>query len=186
MTKGRAQGDDAFASGDDFAVYGTKDKTTPAPVTVFDGVVVSYDGSAWDYSNHVFWDASYDKYTFYAVSPSTAVTNATINAQTGAIELASITFGGANNDVLIADKTEVAKGDGASSTYFNSYGAVHLYFNHAASLVDINVKKSTSLHSSTVNIQSISLDNMKNAGVQRTTGTHRPASYLESCLYYHQ
>ena len=166
LTKARTQGSSTFVNEDDFAVYGYKEASS-TKTTVFDGVVVSYDGTNWDYTPHVYWDATSDSYTFYGVSPASAKTGATINAQTGAISLASITFAGNNNDVLIADKTVVVKDDGSATalTYFNSYGAVNLYFNHAASLVDIRVKTSQSLHGITVNLQSISLDNMKNAGV---------------------
>jgi len=169
MTKARTQGSSTFVSGDDFAVYGYKEASS-TKTTVFDGVAVTYNGTNWDYDNHVYWDASSDSYTFYGVSPASAKTGATITAQTGAISLASITFEGDNGDVLIADKTVVLKDDGDATpetalTYFNSYGAVHIYFNHAASLVDIKVKKSPNLNGIDVKLQSISLDNMKDAGV---------------------
>lgn len=167
LTKARAQGSSTFDDGGDFAVYGYKEASS-TKTTVFDGVEVSTsDGTNWDYTPHVYWDATSDSYTFYGVSPYSAKTGATIDAQTGAISLASITFDGNNGDVLIADKTVVVKDDGSATalTYFNSYGPVHLYFNHAASLVDIRVKTSQSLHGITVNLQSISLDNMKNAGL---------------------
>ena len=158
LTKVRTQGSSAFAAGDDFAVYGFKDKSTPAPVTEFDDVVVSTtDGSVWTYSPKKIWDTSYDSYTFYAISPAAIGTDpdATVDPQTGEIESDDITFAGNDNDILVADKVTVAKTDGAE--FFNGYGKVALVFNHITSKVDIVVKKSTNLDGLSVRIDEISL-----------------------------
>lgn len=169
----KATVDNTFADGDDFAVYGNKDKTTPNPAVVFNGDVVSASGSpiTWDYSNHRFWDTSYDSYTFYAVSPAAAMTGATTTntATTGAFATDDLDFAGNDNDILVADKTIVLKDDGegpaeTALTYFNSYGTVHMVFNHAASLVDVHVKKSPALDDATVTISAFSLDNIKQTG----------------------
>ena len=70
LSRARTQGSSTFASGDDFAVYGSKTVTSPSSTTtVFDDVTVSYNGTAWSYSPARFWDPSTDSYTFYAVSP---------------------------------------------------------------------------------------------------------------------
>ena len=56
----RVQGTNTFLAGDTFAVYGYKDKTSSAPVTIFDDVVVTASGDpiSWDYTNHKFWDTN--------------------------------------------------------------------------------------------------------------------------------
>ena len=151
LTKARTQGTNTFVSGDDFAVYGFNNKTT-----VFDDVVVSYDGTNWTYSPARFWDPSTTQYTFFAVSPAAIGTAATVTPTTGEIASASITFGGADNDILVADKKEVVKAD---------YGqTVDLQFNHIASLVDLKVKKHADLGDATVAITSIALSNIDNTG----------------------
>lgn len=169
----------AFASGDDFAVYGYKDKTTPAPATVFDDDVVSTtDGSAWTYSPARFWDTTYDSYTFFAVSPAAIGTGGDVDPQTGEITSASITFAGNDNDILVADKKTVEKG---SSPYFNNYATVPLVFNHVASLVDFKVKKASSLSNATVTLSAFELSDIDNAGVLSVsdayTSTHPVASW---------
>ena len=156
LTKARTQGSSTFVSGDDFAVYGFTTKTGDVKTTVFDDVVVSYDGTDWTYSPARFWDPSTLQYTFYAVSPAAIGTAATVTPQTGEVASASITFGGADNDILVADKKEVLKAN---------YGAtVDLQFNHIASLVDLKVKKHTDLGNATVAITSIGLSNIDNTG----------------------
>ena len=160
----RVQGTSTFLAGDTFAVYGSKTRASgdPTVVTVFDDDVVEKGASAWDYTNHRFWDSDYEHYIFYGVSPSAIGTAATVNAQTGAITTAGITFAGDDNDILIAEKKTVDKG---SDPYFNNYGTVNMVFNHAASLVDIKVKKAPSLASATVTVSALALENIQNAGV---------------------
>lgn len=165
LTKAREQGSSEFVATDDFAVYGTKDRASGAPtqVTVFDATVVTASGTGtltWDYDPHRYWDSSYDSYTFYAVSPAGC---ATVTATTGAVSASGLNFAGDDNDILVADKTVVEKGTGVSSTWFNSYGSVNLVFNHAAALVDVKVKKASTL-TDAVGISSISLDNIKKTG----------------------
>lgn len=167
----RVQGTSNFLAGDTFAVYGVKTDTDPEPdvtTVVFNGDVVTASGSGtltWDYDNHRFWDSSAESYTFYAVSPSTLKSNAgfSMNAETGVLSTGSLSFSGASNDILVANKNVVSKGAGASSTYFDSYNDVNMVFNHAAALVDIYVKKASTL-TSAVGISAISLNNIYKAG----------------------
>ena len=167
----RVQGTSTFLAGDTFAVYGVKTDTDPDPdvaTVVFNGDVVTASGSGtltWDYENHRFWDSSAESYTFYAVSPSTLKSNAgfSMNAETGVLSTGSLSFSGASNDILVANKNVVSKGTGASSTYFDSYNDVNMVFNHAAALVDIYVKKASTL-TSAVGISAISLNNIYKAG----------------------
>ena len=180
FTKARTQGSSAFASGDNFAVYGYKDMSDDSdPQTVFDDVVVSTaNGTTWTYTTSRFWDSNYDKYIFYAVSPAPVGTNGTVNPQTGAITSATITFAGNDNDILVADKKQVDKG---SAPYFNNYATVPLVFNHVASLVDIKVKKAPGLHDATVTVSALSLGNIENSGALSVssayTSTHPVVSW---------
>lgn len=161
----------------DFAVYGYKDKTTPAPVTVFnDDVVSTTDGSAWTYTPVRYWDGAYDKYVFFAISPATVGTEADdtngstdVNPQTGAFVTRDITFAGNDNDILVADKKEVAKG---SAPYFDNYATVPLVFNHVASLVDFKVKKTTSLNTVDVKVSAFTLSNIDNKGKLTVTNAY--------------
>lgn len=163
LTKVRTQGTNIFTNGDDFAVYGSKSKGSTS-VIVFDDVVVSTkDGSTWAYTNPKYWDFGYEKYTFFAVSPASVGTEGTVSAVTGEITSSSITFNGNDNDILVADKKEVERGDN-SATYFNSYGTVPMVFNHIASLVDIKVKKDPTWHDATVSVTAFELSNIKNTG----------------------
>lgn len=164
----------------DFAVYGYKDKTSPDPATVFDDVVVSTtDGTNWTYNTPRFWDTTYDKYIFFAVSPASIGTAGTVDPQTGEITSQSITFAGNDNDILVADKKQVDKGDAAP--YYNNYGTVPLVFNHVASLVDIKIKKAPSLHDATVTVSAFQLSDIENAGVLSVsdayTSNHPVASW---------
>lgn len=170
-TDPRVQGSNTFRQGDSFAVYGYKSASDDSgKSTVFDDdvVVATAEGgdpvaaTTWDYDNHRFWDANYEKYTFFGVSPSSFGTGGTVDAKTGSIST-DVTFAGNNSDVLIANKTEVAKG--TTAPYFNNYGTVNLVFNHAASLVDIFVKKSPALADPTaVSVTAFQLENIKSKG----------------------
>lgn len=187
LTKARAQGSSTFASGDDFAVYGYKDKSDDSDAnTVFDDVVVSTtDGTTWDYTPTAparYWDVNYDKYIFYAISPAAVGTGGTVDPQTGEIS-ASVTFSGSNNDILVADKKTVLKTD-TPVNFGNgtaAYGAVNMVFNHVASLVDFKVKKASSLSSATVTVSAFTLSNVESAGVLTVsdayTSTHPVVSW---------
>lgn len=163
----------------DFAVYGYKDKTSPAKATVFDDVVVSTtDGTTWNYTTPRYWDSTYDKYVFYAVSPASVGTGGTVDPQTGEITSAAITFAGNDNDILVADEATVNKTDG--DPYFNGFQAVPIVFNHVASLVDFKVKKATGLHDATVTVSAFELSDIDNKGVLTVstyTSTHPNATW---------
>lgn len=160
----RVAGTNTFGVGDSFAVYGYKAMTDNSdPHTVFDDdaveMTVAGTPGTWVYSPLRFWDKNYDKYIFYAISPSSVGTAATVNPQTGEITSASISFSGKNvaSDVLVADKKTVLKAN---------YGSVvELNFNHVASLVDFKVSKAPNLKDATVKVTAFSIDNIENAGV---------------------
>ncbi len=164
LTKARTAGSSQFGNGDDFAIYGYKDVTANNnPKTVFDGdKVETTDGNTWSYETPRFWDSNYDKYIFYAVSPKSAIgEGSTVNAQTGAISIAAIAFAGDDNDILVANKKQVDKGN---APYFNNYGTVHMVFNHVASLVDVKVKKTPALDGVEVKVSALTLSNIENKG----------------------
>lgn len=176
-TNPRVQGTNYFRQGDGIVVYGSKTDTDPDPdVTsvVFNGidVVATAEGgdpvaaTTWDYNNHRFWDTNAESYTFFAVSPKEKLATTTTTATDGAFVTSSLSFAGNNNDFLVADKVVVEKG---SAPYFNNYGTVNLVFNHAAALVDLNVKKSPALNDAVVKISAIAFGNVKKTGVLELT-----------------
>ena len=172
----RTAGASAFGVGDSFAVYGYKDKSDDSdPNTVFDDDEVEMTATGtpdtWEYSPLRFWDKNYDKYIFYAISPSSVGTAATVNPQTGVITSASISFEGDNveSDVLVADKKTVLKANYGST--------VELDFNHVASLVDFKVSKAPNLTNATVKVTAFSLSNIENAGTFSVTNAYNGSVY---------
>lgn len=172
----RVAGTNTFGVGDSFAVYGYKAMTDNSdPHTVFDDdaveMTVAGTPGTWVYSLLRFWDKNYDKYIFYAISPSSVGTAATVNPQTGEITSASISFSGKNvaSDVLVADKKTVLKAN---------YGSVvELNFNHVASLVDFKVSKAPNLKDATVKVTAFSIDNIENAGVLSVNDAYNASVY---------
>ena len=174
ITDPRVAGTNTFGVGDSFAVYGYKDKSDNSdPNTVFDDVAVEMTAvgvpGTWTYTPPRYWDMNYDKYIFYAVSPSSAGTSATVNPQTGAITSASIVFAGNNNDILVADKETVLNA--------NFKQKVQLDFNHVASLVDFKIAKAPNLHDATVKITSFSLENIQTTGVLTVSADYNATVY---------
>lgn len=166
----RVQGTSTFLAGDTFAVYGTKNRASGDPTSsvVFNGDVVTASGSpvnSWAYTNPRFWDVNYDSYTFYAISPSQigdTPATVTVNTADGSVTASpAVTFSGKNNDILVADKKLVAKGE---SPYFSDYATVPMVFNHIATLFDLKVKKHTNLNTAKVAVSAISLSNMDATG----------------------
>ena len=187
LTKARTQGTGTFTNGDDFAIYGYKDKSTPDPATVFDDVVVgTSNGTTWTYSPARYWDSNYDSYTFFAISPAVIGTEAdgsnsstNVNPQTGAFKTRAITFSGDDNDILVADKKTVLKTD-TPVNFGNgtvAYGPVALVFNHVASLVDFKVKKATSLTNATVTVSAFELSDIDNVGQLTVNGDYNSTDF---------
>lgn len=157
LTKARTAGSSTFENGDNFNVYGFK-TISAANTTVFNGDVVSYDGTDWTYTGLRFWDPNASSYTFYAASPAGNIASA--NAQTGEFTSNSIAFAGNDNDILVADKKEVTK-TGNPAAFASP---VNLVFNHIASLVDFKVKKHAEIAAATVAITSFQISNIDNVG----------------------
>ena len=153
-----------FANGDNFNVYGYKTLSGTA-TDVFTGDVVSTtDGTNWSYTNTRYWDKNASEYGFFAVSPAEKVATATTTAKDGAFVTSDIQFLGNDNDILVANKKTV--------TTIPQTTAVPLEFNHVASLVDINVKKSPALANATVTISAFSLSNIEDDGVLTVTASN--------------
>lgn len=145
-----------FVANDEFDVFGYKwmNGGTPAPTTVFDGVDVKFDGSNWAYSPTRYWDPSYDNYTFFAAYPKEKL--ATAPAQTGLFVSNELAFNGTDENLLIAQKTNVAKANYGST--------VTLKFKHCGSLVDFKIKKHPDLAKSKLDVTAFSLANIKTKG----------------------
>lgn len=179
ITDPRTAGTNTFGVGDSFAVYGYKamsDNSDPHTVFDDDAVEMTVAGTpgTWEYSPLRFWDKNYDKYVFYAISPSSVGTAATVDPQTGEITNASISFTGKNvqSDVLVADKKTVLNAN---------YGSVvQLDFNHVASLVDFKVSKAPNLKDATVKVTAFSIDNIENAGVLSVSAAYNASVYGSS------
>ena len=166
LTKARTEGSSTFVNGDDFNVYGFK-TISAANTTVFDGDVVSYDGTDWTYSGLRFWDPNATSYTFYAASPAGLLASA--DAQSGAFTSSSVTFAGNDNDILVADKKVVANAD------FNN--PVNLSFNHIASLVDFKVKKHSEIAAATVAVTSFQISNIDRVGTFSVANSYASSNH---------
>ena len=169
LTKGRDQGSNTFATGDDFAVYGYKINTSNAKTTVFDGVAVELKSSGdWEYTPLRFWDTNPDitSYTFFALSPASLNSElASHNAQTGEFTTnETITFAGNDNDVLAAEKKTVNHTGSKTYGTANDYETVALVFHHGASLFDLKVKKHSNLANAKVEVTAIALENINKTG----------------------
>ena len=161
----------SFAENAVFDVFGYKWKGTANaqtnPVTVFDGTDVKQTSTGvWEYAGInsqtlKYWDPSYDGYTFFAAYPNEIL--ATAPAQTGLFVSNSLTYDGANEKLLVAQKKVVdVKPFGAT---------VELHFKHCGALVDFKFKKHTDLEDAVVTVTSFSLANIK------TVGAYEVASY---------
>lgn len=168
----RTPGSNEFGVGDSFAVYGYKE-TSSGKSTVFDDVAVEMTVAGtpqtWTYSPTRYWDKNADQYVFYAISPSSIGTAATVDPQTGEITSKGITFSGKNSDILVADKETVVKDD------YNKQ--VELDFNHVASLVDFKVSKASTLKDAVVKVTAFTLSNIEDAGVMSVNDAYNASVY---------
>lgn len=161
----------SFAVNDVFDVFGYKWKGTEGsqtnPTTVFDGIDVKQTSAdVWEYAGISgqtmrYWDASFAGYTFFAAFPNEQL--ATAPAQTGLFVSNSLTYDGANEKLLVAQKKTVLNASFGST--------VPLLFKHTGALVDFQFKKHPDLEHSAVSVTAFSLANI------RTTGTFEVASY---------
>ena len=178
----RTAGTNSFGVGDSFAVYGYKSASDESgKATVFDDdeveMTVAGTPGTWTYSPLRFWDTNYYKYTFFAISPSSVGTAATVDPQTGAVSTSgSISFNGKSvaSDVLVADKKTVLK------AAYNSQ--VELVFNHIAALVDFKVSKAPNLADATVKVTAFSLSNIENVGTFSVTSAYNGNAYSATGL----
>ena len=139
-----------FANGDVIEVFGFKGTNT----SVFEAQEVSFDGAKWSYSPLRYWDTNEDSYTFFAVYPKDVLASGTY-ALDGKFKTIERSFNGQTENLLVAQKKNVVKAN---------YGEVPLLFKHAASLVDIKVKKHSDIEDAKVVVNSIALSGIKVAG----------------------
>ena len=152
-----------FAANDEFDVFGYKWKGTidaqTDKTTVFDGDDVKYNGTSWSYENPRFWDVNFDAYTFFAVYPKEKLSTAP--AQTGLFVTSELTFDGATEPLLIAQRKTVNKG---GAPYFDNYAAVPLVFKHMSALVDLKVRKAEAIKGAVLAVTGITLNNIQTKG----------------------
>lgn len=172
----KASVNNSFDIDDSFKVWGEK-LVGETHTTVFDGVTVTKTAASpetWNYDSKKYWDLSATNYTFYGVAPAAA--GYTVNATTGAITASpTITFTGADSDILVSQKVVVNKTDGSGN--FNSFAKVPMIFNHVAALVDVKVKVAADLAAAgaSVQVSSIELQNISTEGTFTVAGGYSTA-----------
>lgn len=132
---------------------------------------VHNSSSVYTYSPTRFWpDGSVNTLTFWAYSPYDAsadllVSGSTSTAYTSNSEgLPDIRFTvDGHTDVLYSDVVE-------DQTYASNSGVVPISFNHALSLVDVNVKKDDPTDRYTVTLKSLRLDGLFTTAILRSSG----------------
>ncbi len=160
----RAAGKTAFTDGDAFKVYGIK-TVTGTNTDVFNGTTVTKNGAKWEYTPLKAWDQDASKYDFFAYYPASLNATYTTSANNGLFEFPAITFDGTTaNDLMVAEP--VTKDNSSFTTDYT----VPLHFHHAASLVDVKVKKSTALKDAEVILKELSIKSVDNVGTPEVTG----------------
>ena len=115
----------SFAAGDKIAVYAWTGSASDVPVTrVVDGVVNTFDGSAWTPASLRRWRSGSDAHYFLGVSPVHAISSFTADEYT--LNLADYT---ASDLLFAANLGGVKSGD----------GAVKLGFRHAMAKLAVNL-----------------------------------------------
>lgn len=148
----------AFVIGDKFKVFGYKHNGATDANTVFNGVVVEKTGdSEWTYSPIRFWDNNFSDYTFFAIYPENILATGDY-AQNGGFTTDVLEYDGVNEATLVAKKKHVEKGTGYPAS-------VNMVFVHAASKVDIKVKKHNEIVDTKLTVNSIALNNIQEKGI---------------------
>ena len=124
-TKVSYEGDaSAFASGDRIAVYAwTGDASAVPAFRVVDGVVNTFDGSAWTPASLMRWKSGTDAHHFLGISPVHDITSFTSDA------LTLNTSDYAASDLLVARKSDVVP----------SETPVALGFSHVMARLSVNI-----------------------------------------------
>ena len=163
-----------------FLVWGYKN--TAATTKVFDGVEVSHNGTAWNYTidgvtNGVYWDKSASKYEFYAAAPATQ-DFWTLNAKTDAQDddyftttAFTVAAHNATNALSSASPTKSFKGVANATDLMIANkepntaitGSVELDFMHILSRLNITVKE-TVPGTSVVKLVSLTVNGLASKG----------------------
>ena len=132
---------------------------------------VHHAGSEYTYSPIRFWpDGAVNTLTFWAYSPYDASaellvsgsTNTTYTSNSEGLPDIRFTVDG-HTDVLYSDVI-------ANQTFATNSGVVTFSFNHALSLVDVNVKKEDPTDRYTVTLKSVRLDGLYSTAILRSAG----------------
>ena len=144
----------SFAAGDRIAVYAWTGSADEVPATrVVDGVVNTYDGSAWTPASLMRWRNGSDAHYFLGVSPVHAISNLTADEYT--LDPANYT---ASDLLFAANLNGVKSGD----------GAVKLGFRHAMAKLNVNLTF-RSQWASTPEVGAVSLSAKTKASVNYLT-----------------
>jgi hypothetical protein len=147
----------AFEIGEKFEVFGYKHNGATDANTVFNAVEVEKTGaSEWTYSPIRFWDNNFSDYTFFAIYPEDILATGDY-AQNGGFTTNVLEYDGVNEVTLVAKKKHVEKGTGYPAS-------VEMVFVHAASKVDIKVKKHNEIVDTKLTVNSIALNNIQEKG----------------------
>ena len=146
----------SFAAGDKISVYAWLGSASEVPATrVVDGVVNTFDGSAWTPASLMRWRNGNDAHYFLGVSPVHAISSFT--ADEYALDLTDYTA----SDLLFAANLDgVKSGD----------GAVKLGFKHAMAKLVVNLTF-RSQWTSTPEVSAVTLSAKKTASVNYLTQT---------------
>lgn len=154
MTKA---GKSTFETGDKFEVFGYKHNGATDANTVFNAVEVEKTATAWTYSPIRFWDNNFSDYTFFAIYPEDILASGGDYAQSGLFTTNDLEYTGTDEVVLVAKKNHVAKGTGYPAS-------VNMTFVHAASKIDIKVKKHDEILDTKLTVNSIAMSNIQEKG----------------------
>ena len=120
-------GGDAFAAGDQIAVYAWTGSATANPATrVVDGVVNTFDGSSWTPATPMRWQVTNDPHYFLGVYPASKAPGSDFTAVPYAL-----TGSAAADDLLLATTPAGVK---------NTGDAVQLGFHHVMARLDVNLR----------------------------------------------
>ena len=152
-------GGDAFAAGDQIAVYAWTGSATANPATrVVDGVVNTFDGSSWTPATPMLWKNAHDTHFFLGIYPASKAPGSDFTAVPY-----TVTGSAAADDLLLATTPAGVK---------NTGDAVQLGFHHVMARLDVNLRFRTEWATPpTADRVSVSVEAKRSATVNYLTET---------------